>query len=306
VSKSYGETKILNNFNYLFKRGERIGIIGKNGTGKSTFLNILTEKEKADSGKVSKGATIVFGYYSQQGIQLKEDKRVIEVVTDIAEVIQLGNGSTLSASQFLTYFLFPPERQYNYVSKLSGGEKKRLYLLTILIKNPNFLILDEPTNDLDLPTLNKLEDFLSAYKGCLLLVTHDRFFLDHLVEHLFVFKGDGKIQNFPVNYSSYRKKLAASEQIIKAGRAGEVKTRKIKDAKPHDKKKRSYKENREYQQLEQEIEALEEEKQQLETAMNSGETDYESLQKHAERIGELIELIDKKTFRWMELDELNP
>lgn len=304
VSKKYGNINILDHFNYLFKRGERTGIIGKNGTGKSTFLNIITEKVKVDSGKVSKGQTIVFGYYSQQGIQLKDDKRVIEVVTDIAEVIEVGNGSTLSASQFLTYFLFPPERQYNYISKLSGGERKRLYLLTVLMKNPNFLILDEPTNDLDLPTLNKLEEFLLAYKGCLLLVTHDRYFLDHLVDHLFVFKGGGKVKDFPGNYSAYREKVLAIEQSKKAERVGETKTGKPKPVQSPQKKKRTYKEEKEFHQLEKEIEKLETEKQALEKSMDSGSTDYEILQKNAERIGELIELIDEKTLRWMELEEL--
>jgi len=305
LNKSYGDIKILDNFNYLFKRGERIGIIGKNGSGKSSFLNVILEKEAVDSGMVKKGETIVFGYYSQQGMQLKEDKRVIEVVTDIAEVIEMGNGSTISASHFLTYFLFPPERQYNYVSKLSGGEKKRLYLLTVLMKNPNFLILDEPTNDLDLTTLNKLENFLSAYQGCLVLVSHDRYFLDHLVDHLFVFKGDGEIRDFPGNYSSYRKKTDALEQSKRAKRVGEKKSEMPKTTiNPSGKRKRTYKENQEYLQLEKEIESLEAEKQTLETALNSGDSDYEKLQKTAERIGQLIEIIDEKTFRWMDLDEL--
>ncbi|MCF6170626.1 MAG: ABC-F family ATP-binding cassette domain-containing protein [Bacteroidales bacterium] len=301
--KSYGNINILNNFNYLFKRGERIGIVGKNGSGKSSFLNVIIEKETVDSGTVTKGETIVFGYYSQEGIQLKEDKRVIEVVTDIAEVIELGNGSSLSASQFLSYFLFPPERQFNYVSKLSGGEKKRLYLLTILIKNPNFLILDEPTNDLDLATLNKLEEFLSAYKGCLLLVSHDRYFLDHLVDHLFIFEGDGRITDFYGNYAAYHEKMMAAAQHLKPGRVGGAKAEKPKTAGLPVKKKRSYKENLEYQQLEKEIAEHEVEKAQLETALNSGGTDYETLQENASRVGELIELIDEKTFRWMELDE---
>jgi len=306
VEKSYGDIKILENFSYLFKRGERIGIIGKNGSGKSSFLNVITEKEKVNAGSVTKGETIFFGYYSQEGIRLQKDKRVLEVVTDIAEVIEVGAGNSMTASQFLNYFLFPPKRQRDFVSKLSGGEKKRLYLLTVLMKNPNFLILDEPTNDLDLKTLSILEEFLSTYKGCLLLVSHDRYFLDHLVDHLFVFEGDGNIKDHPGNYSSYREKLVALEKSNKRERVGETKKEKVKTGKnnPLVKSKRTYKENKEYSSLEKEIESLELEKKQLETRLNSGENDYESLQKCAVQIGQLIELIDEKTLRWMELDEI--
>ena len=206
VYKSYGELTILSGFDYVFKNGERIGIIGDNGVGKSTFLNIITQKEKADSGKINIGETIVYGYFNQKGIELKEDKRVIEVLKDIADVIIMANGSKISASQLLEHFMFDGHMQYTYVSKLSGGEKRRLYLLTVLMKNPNFLILDEPTNDLDLLTLNKLEEFLMDFKGCLILVSHDRYFMDKLTDHLFVFKGNGLIEDHYCNYSELRVK----------------------------------------------------------------------------------------------------
>ncbi|MBT5976513.1 MAG: ABC-F family ATP-binding cassette domain-containing protein, partial [Flavobacteriales bacterium] len=196
VYKSYDDLEILKGFDYTFKKGERIGVLGKNGVGKSTFLNIITGKEKADSGKVNLGDTIVYGYYTQTGLKLKEDKRVIDVLKDVAEVIQLADGSKLTASQFLQFFLFPPDMQYNFVSQLSGGERRRLHLLTVLIKNPNFLVLDEPTNDLDLLTLNKLEEFLDNFSGCLIIVSHDRYFMDKLVDHLFVFEGEGKVRDF--------------------------------------------------------------------------------------------------------------
>jgi ATP-binding cassette subfamily F protein uup len=204
VYKSYGDLAIVKGFDYTFRKGERIGIIGKNGVGKSTFLNMITSKEEPDSGKINVGDTIVFGYYSQAGMVLKEDKRVIEVVKEIADIITLGNGSIITASQFLQHFMFSPEMQFTFVSKLSGGEKRRLYLLTVLMKNPNFLILDEPTNDLDLMTLNKLEEFLENFPGCLLIVSHDRYFMDKLVDHLFVFEGDGQINQFTGNYTEYR------------------------------------------------------------------------------------------------------
>ncbi len=308
VKKSYGDIKILDGFDYMFRKGERIGIIGKNGSGKSSFLNILTEKEKADSGKVIAGDTMVFGYYTQEGIKLKEDKRVIDTVKDIAEFIRLGNGSELSASQFLQHFMFSPDTQYTYVSSLSGGERRRLYLLTVLIKNPNFLILDEPTNDLDLMTMNILEEFLTSYKGCLILVSHDRYFMDKLVDHLFVFEGDGKIKDFTGNYSDYRiykdevLKLEREKNALVLKEEKRVKEQKVAVA-PKEKTKLSYKEQKEYEQLEADIESLEKEKNDLEAILAGGENDFEKLEKISVRIGEIIKLTDEKTLRWMELAE---
>src|SRR5690606_7462942 len=212
LNKAYGDKVILKGFDYTFSKGERIGITGRNGTGKSTFINILQGIEQPDSGKVNIGETVVFGYYSQQGLDIKEDKRVIEYVKDIAENFPLAGGGTLSASQFLQLFLFPPVQQYTYISRLSGGEKRRLHLLSILFRNPNFLILDEPTNDLDLPTLSVLEDFLSQFQGCLILISHDRYFMDRLIDHLLVFEGNGVIRDFPGNYTQYRLKKKEEEQ----------------------------------------------------------------------------------------------
>jgi ATP-binding cassette subfamily F protein uup len=251
VYKSYGEKVILKGFDYTFKKGERIGVVGKNGAGKSTFINILQQIEPVDSGKVNVGDTVVFGNYSQQGLLVKEDMRVIEYVKGIAENFPLANGSSLSASQFLNLFLFPPEQQYTYISKLSGGEKRRLHLLTVLFRNPNFLILDEPTNDLDLPTLTVLENFLLEFAGCLVIVSHDRYFMDRLVDHLFVFEGEGQISDFPGNYSQYREGQKQKEAL----ETEELKP--IVDQKTESttvsKKKLSYKEQREFEGLEKEL-----------------------------------------------------
>ncbi len=307
VKKSYADIKILDGFNYMFRKGERIGIIGKNGSGKSSFLNILAQIEKSDSGKVIAGDTMVFGYYKQEGIKLKEDKRVIDTVKDIAEFIRLGNGSELSASQFLQHFMFSPDTQYTYVSSLSGGERRRLYLLTVLIKNPNFLILDEPTNDLDLMTLNILEEFLSAFKGCLILVSHDRYFMDRLVDHLFVFEGDAKIKDFTGNYSDYR--IYKDELIAKEKAEATLLLRANKkeiEKKPQpqkEKTKLTYKEQKEYEQLELDIESLEKEKSELEATLVGGENDFSKLEEISIRIGKIIKLTDEKTMRWMELAE---
>ncbi len=303
LHKSYGEIKIVENFNYIFKKGERIGIIGKNGSGKTSFLNLLTGIEKPDSGKIETGATIVFGYYRQAGIELSADKKVIDVVKEIAEVVRIGDGNSISASKFLEHFMFPPETQYKLVSKLSGGEKRRLNLLTVLIKNPNFLILDEPTNDLDLLVLNRLEEFLINYSGCLILVSHDRYFLDKLTDHLFIFEGNGKVSDYYGSYTKYsfekeKEKQATEKQNRKKDTEG-----KQKIEKPKVKTKLNFNEQREYEALENEIEQLEIEKAEVETAINSGIQAYEELNKLSERIGELIELIDEKTLRWMELDE---
>ncbi len=306
LSKSYPGIKIIENFNYSFLRGERIGIIGKNGVGKSSFLNLITGNEIADSGSIDSGETIVFGFYKQDGIILPEDKRVIDVVKDIAEIIMLNDGKSLSASQFLQHFMFPPEMQYSYVSKLSGGERRRLYLLTILIKNPNFLILDEPTNDLDIITLNKIEEFLSGFGGCLILATHDRYFLDKLVDHIFVFEGDGVISDFSGTYSEYRLvkgETADLEKQLSTPRTN-IRNGKLIDN-PREKKKLSFKEKQEFEKLEKDITGLESEKSQLEEILNSDENDYVKLQRISSRIAEIIDLLDEKGLRWLELDELS-
>jgi len=300
VRKSYDDLLILNGFDYTFKKGERIGIVGKNGVGKSTFLNIITQKEKQDSGKINIGDTIIYGYYDQQGIQLKQDKRVLDFIKDIAEVIELGNGSKLSASQFLNLFLFPPEMQRTYVSKLSGGERRRLYLVTVLMKNPNFLILDEPTNDLDLLTLTKLEEFLENYGGCLIIVSHDRYFMDKLVDHLFVFEGNGVIRDFNGTYSEYRTAQIEAEKVEKSHTQ---KKQKSNQPKVKEKTKLSYKEKLEYETLEKEIPQLEQEKTEKEAELNSGITDYEKLTELSTRVEEIKNLLDEKELRWLELDE---
>ncbi|XZF12611.1 ATP-binding cassette domain-containing protein [Chitinophagaceae bacterium MMS25-I14] len=307
VYKSYGEKVILKGFDYTFKKGERIGIVGKNGAGKSTFLQMLQGHEQADSGKINIGDTVIFGNFSQQGLEIKEDMRVIEFVKNIAENFPLANGGSLSAAQFLQLFLFPPEQQYTYLSKLSGGEKKRLQLLSILFRNPNFLILDEPTNDLDLPTLSVLENFLSDYQGCLLIVSHDRYFMDRLVDHLFVFEGDGLVRDFPGNYSQYRiwqkeqekRDAEVKQQEAEQQRAAES----AQQAKPKEKKKLSYKEQREFEQLEKEIPALEEEKAQISEKMSNPALAYEELQKLSARITEVTGLLEEKELRWLELSE---
>ena len=294
VYKSYGDLKILSGFDYVFKNGERIGIIGDNGVGKSTFLNIITQKEKADSGKINIGETIVYGYFNQKGIELKEDKRVIEVLKDIADVIIMANGSKISASQLLEHFMFDGQMQYTYVSKLSGGEKRRLYLLTVLMKNPNFLILDEPTNDLDLLTLNKLEEFLMDFKGCLILVSHDRYFMDKLTDHLFVFRGNGLIED---HYSSY------SELRIKQNKEKKENRKEQKNENHRNDQKITYLEKKEYKNLERQIRKLEQEKNSLEISFKDATIEYEIMMKKSKEIEELNKKIDDKMTRWMELEE---
>lgn len=309
--KNFGDLKVVKGFDYTFKTGERIGIVGKNGVGKSTFLNMLMGIEQADSGKINVGETVVFGYYSQQGMILNEDKRVIEVVKEIADVIPMGDGSKITASQFLQLFQFPPDSQYTYVSKLSGGEKRRLYLLTVLMKNPNFLILDEPTNDLDLLTLNTLEDFLLNFKGCLLIVSHDRYFMDKLVDSLFVFEGDGIISGFTGNYAEYRDKQEEIERIEKENSKLKNKSVSIEStevpsniAASEKKNKLSFKEKYELEQLEKEIPVLEKEKEQLTEKMNTASGNHLELQQAAERFAEVSNLLDEKSMRWLELSEL--
>lgn len=303
VYKSYGNKVLLKGFDYTFKKGDRIGVVGKNGAGKSTFLQMLQGLEPADSGKINIGDTVIFGNFSQQGLEIKEDVRVIEYVKNIAENFPLAGGGTLSAAQFLQLFLFPPEQQYTYLSKLSGGEKKRLQLLSILFRNPNFLILDEPTNDLDLPTLSVLEQFLSDYQGCLLIVSHDRYFMDRLVDHLFVFEGDGVIRDFPGNYTLYR--IAQKEEEQKKKYQEQTTQTTITDAiKTKEKKKLSFNEKREFEQLENDIPALEKEKADITEKMSAGGIAYEELDKLSKRITEVTQLLEEKEMRWLELSEL--
>ena len=298
VYKSYGDKHILKGFDYTFKKGERIGVVGKNGAGKSTFLNIVQGIEQADSGKINVGETVVFGNYSQSGLPVKEDVRVIEYVKNIAEHFPLASGGTLSASQFLNLFLFPPEQQYTYISKLSGGEKRRLHLLSILFRNPNFLILDEPTNDLDLPTLGVLENFLGEFPGCLLIVSHDRYFMDRLVDHLFVFEGDGQVRDFPGNYSDYRSSLKQEEPVEEKPKI--VSSKNLQK----DKRRFSFNEKREWENLQKEIKQLEEEKHKLSDQINTASVPYEELMKISERIAVINELLDQKEMRWLELSEI--
>lgn len=304
VYKSYGDKVLLKGFDYTFKKGDRIGVVGKNGAGKSTFLQMLQGHEPADSGKINIGDTVIFGNFSQQGLEIKEDMRVIEYVKNIAENFPLADGSTLSAAQFLQLFLFPPEQQYTYLSKLSGGEKKRLQLLTILFRNPNFLILDEPTNDLDLPTLSVLETFLSEYQGCLLIVSHDRYFMDRLVDHLFVFEGNGLIRDFPGNYTLYRIAQKEEEQQKKQQELAASQIAAAAENKPKDKKKLSFNEKREFEQLEKDIPALEKEKAEITEKMSAGNIAYEELDKLSKRITEVTQLLEEKEMRWLELSEL--
>lgn len=299
LNKAYGDRVILKGFDYTFKKGERAGIVGKNGAGKSTFVNIIQGIEHADSGKVNIGDTVVFGNYAQQGLEIKEDVRVIEYVKGIAENFPLANGGSLSASQFLNLFLFPPEQQYTYISKLSGGEKRRLHLLTVLFRNPNFLILDEPTNDLDLPTLSVLENFLLDFQGCLLIVSHDRYFMDRLVDHLFVFEGNGIIRDFPGNYSQYRESIKEKEEEAREAKKPEVSRNPV----PAQKRKLSYKEQREFELLEKELMVLEKEKKEISDKLSASHLPFEELQKLTERIAEISNLIDEKELRWLELSE---
>lgn len=301
VSKQYEGKALVDDFTYTFKKNEKIGIVGQNGVGKSTFLNIITQALKPDSGNIIVGQTVQFGFYTQNGLTESDDRRVIEIIKDVAEVIHLENGKEMSATQFLRHFGFDDSTQYNYYGNLSGGERRRLYLLKVLMANPNFLILDEPTNDLDIYTLEILEEFLENYKGCLIIVSHDRNFMDDLVDHLFVFEGNGKIRDYHSNYTDYIK-LKEQEQRIATQQKREEKPkyeRTKSAAKP------TYKQKQEYEQLTNEIEVLEKEKAELEQLMNSGqETDYEKLNSWATRIGEIRELIDEKELRWLELDEI--
>ncbi len=302
VYKNFGELPIVTDFSYVFKKNDRIGVVGKNGIGKSTFLDMIVGKIKPDKGYVMPGLTTKYGYFTQESIALNPANRLIEEVKEIAEFITMSDGSQVSASKFLEIFLFPPEKQYNYIEKLSGGEKKRLQLLKLLVTNPNFLILDEPTNDFDIDTLNVLEDFLEKFSGCLLLVSHDRYFMDHLVDQLFVFEGDGQIRLFNGNYSDYRD-WADEQETLKA--LPQVKQIQVVEEKPApEKKKGSYKEKQEYEKLQKEIEALEKKKEEITALLIGNSTDHQQLQKWSQEIQQLSNMVEEKTMRWMELAEL--
>lgn len=300
VYKSFGETVILKGFDYTFNKGEKLGIIGKNGTGKSTFLDILQQKQQADTGKINIGETIVFGYFSQQGLAFKENMRVIEYVKSISESFPLTKGGSLSAAQFLELFLFPPEKQYTYVESLSGGEKKRLQLLTILFHNPNFLILDEPTNDLDLPTLSVLENFLFDFRGCLIIVSHDRYFMDSLVDHLLVFEGNGVIRDFPGNYAQYR--AWKTEQENSKVKTETEKIEKKQTDTAH-KNVLSFEERKEFNRLEKEIFQLENKKKEMQEEMNTADDDYEKLLMLTDALQQISSTLEEKEMRWLELSE---
>ena len=318
VSKAFddrGQKKvILDNFYYNFARFEKMGIVGNNGTGKSTFIKMLLGEVQPDSGKFDIGETVRFGYFSQEGLKFREDQKVIDVITEIADYIDLGGGKHMTASQFLQFFLFTPEEQHNYVYKLSGGEKRKLYLCTVLMKNPNFLVLDEPTNDLDIQTLQVLEEYLQDFAGCVIVVSHDRYFMDKVVDHLLVFKGEGEIQDFPGNYTQYRewsrmqaKDEAEQAKPAKSGNAtaesdgaGTAK----RDANFENKRKMSYKEKREYEQLTQEIDALTEEQKKLEEELCSGNLSVEELTEKSKRLPEIKDELDEKEMRWLELAEM--
>ena len=311
VNKSYGDLEILKGFDYTFSKGERVGVVGKNGIGKSTFLNIIQELETPTSGKVNVGDTVVFGNFSQTGLDVKQDFRLIEYVKSFAESFPLAKGGSISASQFLELFLFPPDKQYTYLSSLSGGEKKRLHLLTILFRNPNFLILDEPTNDLDLPTLAVLESFLTEYQGCVMIVSHDRYFMDRLVDHLFVFEGGGFVRDFPGNYTQYRiwlkeqetAKVNSSNSPAKA--ANIEPTAQVAPAAPAPvKKKMTFKEKHEFEKLEKEMPALEKEKEKLTTALSDETLNYDQITVLADSLTKVTQTLEEMELRWLELSEM--
>ncbi len=305
VYKSFGDNVIMNGFDYTFKKGERIGIVGKNGTGKSTFLKVALGLIPADNGKINHGETVVFGNFSQEGLQYKEDKRAIEYVKDFAEFFPLADGSKISASQFMEKFGFTAQQQFTPLSKLSGGEKRRLHLLSVLFLNPNFLVLDEPTNDLDLQTLRTLEEFLQDFPGCILIVSHDRYFMDRLVDHLFAFEGSGVIKDFPGNYTQYRlwKQLDENKTKTLNTTAVSRKEETINKRDFTDEQKFTFKEKQEFEKLEKEIPALENEKKLLEVKLNNNSLSFEKLQEASERINDIIVLLDQKEMRWLELSE---
>ena len=308
VSKRFDDKIILNDFYYNFSRFEKMGIVGNNGTGKSTFVKMLLGEVAPDSGKFDIGETVRFGYFSQEGLKFRDDQKVIDIITDIADYIDLGGGKHMTASQFLNYFLFSPEQQHNYVYKLSGGEKRKLYLCTVLMKNPNFLVLDEPTNDLDIQTLQILEEYLQDFPGCVIVVSHDRYFMDKVVDHLLVFKGDGEIQDFPGNYTQYRdyqKMKSKEEEQQKPAKSSNTSGNDAKkDYRNNQKRKLSFKEKREYEELTDKIAQLEEEKQQLEEELCSGNLSVDELTEKSKRLPILKEELDELELRWLELAEL--
>jgi len=301
ISKSFGDLKLINDFTYNFARFEKVGLVGKNGAGKSTFLNLITGSLDTDTGSVDVGETIRFGYYKQDGISFNDNDKVIDAVREIAEVVTMGNGTTLGVSQFLNYFLFPSEKQHTLISKLSGGERRRLYLVTVLMQNPNFLILDEPTNDLDIHTLNVLEDYLQSFSGCVIIVSHDRYFMDKIVDHLFVFEGNGVVKDFPGNYTILRDYQNQQQEEEKKTE----KTEKKVEVKPKSdySKRFSYKEKLEFEQLEKDLETLEEDKNKLEAEISTGTLSSDDLIQKSQRVGEIIDLLDEKMDRWLELSE---
>ena len=301
ICKSYDNKVLLKDFSHTFKRGEKIGIVGKNGSGKSTLLNMIMGLVKPEAGRIKAGETMVFGYYSQEGMRLPDDKRVIEVVKDIAEYVETGNGNWIAVGQFLNHFQFKGSKQFTYVSKLSGGEKRRLYLLTILLKNPNFLILDEPTNDLDIVTLNLLEDFLQNYQGCMLLVTHDRYFMDRLVDHIFVLEGEGKVKDINGNYTAYREELKDALKLKQDAERQEKAVAKIE--KTNKKVKLTYAEQKELSKLETEIAELEAKRKTIELLLSDGAADSAAIAEASKQFGITNNLIDEKTMRWLELSE---
>ena len=308
VCKRFGDLKITEHFNYIFARYEKLGIVGNNGTGKSTFIKMLMGEVKPDSGHFDVGETVRFGYYSQDGLQFDEQMKVIDVVQRIAEYIDLGDGRKLGVSQFLSYFLFTPDKQHDYVCKLSGGEKRRLYLCTVLMRNPNFLVLDEPTNDLDIVTLNVLEEYLRNFKGCVIVVSHDRYFMDKVVDHLLVFKGNADIKDFPGNYSQYREWKEAQEAVRKEEEAAAMKKQAATPVRPRKeengaKRRLTFKERKEFEELDAEIPRLEAEKKELEESMSSGTLGPEELMRQSERISRLMDELDEKSMRWLELSE---
>lgn len=306
ISKSFGDKKVINDFTYLFNRFEKAGLIGRNGTGKTTLLNIMTGQIEPDKGTVERGETVVFGYYRQEGMNFDDDMTVIDAVKNIAEKVTISDGSVLSITQFMNYFLFPPDKQYTLIRKLSGGEKRRLYLLTVLMKNPNFLILDEPTNDLDILTLNVLEEYLAGFKGCVIVVSHDRYFMDKVVDHIFEYKGDGVIKDFPGNYTQLREKQIDTEKLAASVKQNKVQETEVREESPVRKDKKSglsFKEKKEFETLTDEIGKLESEKNLLESEMSLGKLNPDELYSKSLRHGEIMKMLDERELRWLELSE---